>query len=133
MMFGELRNRNKGNDKYELLRFATKLNTKIIGGASKLLSFFIKNYKPISIDTYQEIRTSLSDTFYQKLGFSKIGKTVYDYHYSDGKSLYHRALFTKKKLINEGFDSTKTEKVIMKERGFYRIESFGHYKFVWNS
>jgi hypothetical protein len=42
MTFGQ---RNiTGKSSFELIRFCSKLNTQIIGGASKLFQYFIKNY-----------------------------------------------------------------------------------------
>ena len=37
---------------WELVRFCNKLNTRVIGGASKLLSHFIKSYNPTSIVSF---------------------------------------------------------------------------------
>lgn len=59
---------------WELLRFATLSATRIQGGASKLLSAFIKEHKPTSIVSYSDIRYNpdTERSMYPKLGFSLI-------------------------------------------------------------
>ena len=58
MTFGNRRvamgKKSTNDDEYELLRFCNKLNTNIIGGASKLFKYFIDTYKPEEITTYAD-------------------------------------------------------------------------------
>ena len=57
MTFGGLRkNLNQVNTEgsFELLRFCNKLNTSVIGGASKLLSHFEKYQKPKQLTSYAD-------------------------------------------------------------------------------
>jgi hypothetical protein len=56
------------NYKYELVRFASKLGTQVIGGASKLLKYFEINYNPKSIISYADRRYSNGKLYYA-LGF----------------------------------------------------------------
>jgi hypothetical protein len=42
----------KKEDGYELVRFCNKLNTRVVGGASKLLKYFIQIYNPSKIISY---------------------------------------------------------------------------------
>lgn len=42
-------------------------------------------------------------------------------------------MFTKHKLIESGGDKTKTESVIMRERGYMKIWDTGNIKFQWKS
>jgi hypothetical protein len=42
MTFG--RRKITGKSSFELIRFCSKLNTQIIGGANKLFKYFINNY-----------------------------------------------------------------------------------------
>lgn len=71
MTFGSLR-KNLGckntKNTYELLRFCNKLNTTVIGGASKLLNYFIKTYNPEKIISYADKRWSKGN-LYETLGF----------------------------------------------------------------
>ena len=117
---------NKTNIKgdYEMLRYCNKLNTQVIGGASKLLKYFVKTYQPKSILTFADRRYSNGD-LYKQLGFEFIGNTKPNYWYYNNKTKeikkHYRFGFRKDVLIREGFDSYKTEKEIMLERGYLKI------------
>ena len=113
---------------YELLRFCNKLNTNVIGGASKLFNYFIKTYQPIEIVTYAD-RSISQGKLYKTLGFTFIGKTKPNYYYIIGDIRYHRFKFRKDKLIKQGFDSNKTEHEIMIDRKILRIYDSGNLKY----
>jgi very-short-patch-repair endonuclease len=122
-------NKRTVNDEYEMLRFCNKLNTTVIGGASKLLSYFIKIYEPKSILTFVDRRYS-DGNFYKQLGFKYLGNTEPNYWYFKNNELkqYHRFGFRKDVLVKEGHDPNKTEKQIMRERGYLRIYDSGNIK-----
>jgi hypothetical protein len=128
MTFGLLRKSmgqiSKENN-YELLRFCNKLNTNVIGGASKLLKHFINNYKPVEIISYADKRWSQGN-LYNKLGFDFIHDSNPNYWYIINKTRKHRFAYRKDVLVKEGFDSTKSEHEIMKDRGIYRIYDCGN-------
>ena len=115
-------------DEYELLRFCNKINTNVIGGASKLFKYFIKKYNPSEITTYAD-RSFSRGKLYEKLGFKFVSKTQPNYCYVIGRKKYYRFNFRKNILINEGFDPNKTEHEIMLERKIYRIYDSGNLKF----
>ena len=125
------------NNNYELIRFCSKLNTLVIGGFSKLLKYFIKNYKPSIIKTFADIRWSNIDhllTVYEKNGFSfvKITKPNYWYIYKlNCLKRLHRYNFTKHSIMSKHkeLDNTKTEWELMKELGYNRIWDCGNLKF----
>jgi len=121
------------NDEFELLRFCNKLNTQVIGGASKLLSFFIKNYKPKLILTFADRRYSNGD-LYEKLGFKFIKNTKPNYWYFQKNKLirYHRFKFRKDILVKNGYNSNKTEKEIMIKNKYYYIYDCGNKKYLLN-
>ena len=133
MMFGKQR-KNMGVkseiDRYELLRFCNKLNTNIIGGASKLFKYFIENYKPKEIITYAD-RFFSKGELYKQLGFKFVHKTKPNYYYIINKNRKNRFNFRKDVLIKDGFDPNKTEHEIMLERKIYRIYDSGQLKFIW--
>jgi len=135
MTFGTLR-KNLGQKSkegsWELLRFCNKLNTNVIGGASKLFKHFINNYQFESIISYAD-RSWSKGNLYEKLGFKLSHETKPNYHYIDKINIIriNRFNFRKDKLISEGFDTTKTEHEIMLERGYYRIYNSGSYKFIY--
>jgi hypothetical protein len=58
---------------YELIRFANLLNTTVVGGFDKLLSFFEEDCKPDDIMTYADLEWS-DGTSYKRLGFKPISE-----------------------------------------------------------
>lgn len=135
MTFGKLR-KNLGNVSkkgyFELIRYCNVLNSNVVGGASKLLNYFKKNYYFESIITYS--KNDYSDgNLYKKLGFSYIHETGCGYTYvGSSKIRENRYKFNKHTLIKEGFDSNKSEKEIMVDRGYYRVYDSGNKKWELN-
>lgn len=110
------------NKKYqwELIRFCSKLNTRVIGGASKLLKHFIRNINPKSIISYANLRFS-DGGLYEKLGFTLLGKSQTNYFYIKDGIMYNRTLFQKSKLkrrLGDKFDPKLTEKENMYKNGY---------------
>jgi hypothetical protein len=128
--FGNLR-RSLGNKPkagcYELIRFCNKKNYTVIGGASKLLKYFIKNYKPIEIVSYSD-KSRSDGNMYEKLGFELVSETKPNYYWVIDGIRKHRFNFRKDKLVKEGANSNKTELEIMSEKGYYRIFDCGSKK-----
>ena len=62
------------NDNIEIIRFCNKLNYQIIGGASKLFSYFKKQYNYKNIISYAECDIS-NGKLYEKLGMSYISRS----------------------------------------------------------
>lgn len=131
MTFGKSRSPLRTNlleEEYEMYRFCNKINHNIVGGMSKLLKYFIKNYKPKSIISYADRSISVGNS-YEKLGFIKEGNTLPGYHWIvDGIRTY-RYNWRKDKLVKMGFDSNKTEDEIMKEMGNSKIWNPGNIKY----
>jgi hypothetical protein len=119
---------------WEMVRFCNKLNVVIPGGASKLFSYFIKNYNPTSIVSYSD-RRYFDGNIYSTLGFNFINNTPPGYHYisKDYKQLINRMQFQKHKQKNklETFDPSLSEWDNMKINGFDRIWDCGHGKWIW--
>lgn len=115
---------------YELLRFCNKLNHSVVGGASKLFNYFIKNYEPTSVISYADRSWSKGD-LYQLLGFDLVNKTKPNYYYIINKNRVNRYNFRKDKLIKEGYNPNKTEREIMLDRGIYRIYDSGSLLFEY--
>lgn len=67
MTFGKPRNTDKAQ--FELMRLASISNLQVVGGASKLLNYFIKTYNPSSILTYADNNLG-SHRVYEKIGFT---------------------------------------------------------------
>ncbi|MCK9477005.1 MAG: hypothetical protein M0R46_13855 [Candidatus Muirbacterium halophilum] len=134
MTFGKKRkmmNSKSKEGEYELLRFCNKLNTNVVGGASKLFKHFIKNYNYSEITTYAD-RSHSQGNLYEKLGFEFISITKPNYYYILNKKRHHRFNFRKDVLVKNGFDENKSEHEIMLERKIYRIYNVGNLKYRFN-
>jgi hypothetical protein len=133
MSFGKLRKSlgfNKKDDSWELYRYCSSLNTNIVGGFSKMLSYFENEIKPNLLISYANRDwTSIFNNVYDKNNFSFISKTPINYFYFKNDKKSHRFKFNKFNLIKQGFDKNKTEKEIMKENGFFKIYGCGNLKF----
>jgi len=127
--------RSKFNKEYqwELSRFCNKLNTSVIGGASKLLKYFIEVYNPNNIVSYSDKSWSTGN-LYDKLKFEKIKESKASYYYVDKITLekFHRFSFRKDKLKQMGYDISKTEDEIMKEMNkYFKIWDCGKVVWLW--
>ena len=130
MTFGRRRNclgkrkENKKDNEYELLRFCNKIDTTVIGGASRLLKYFINSIQPEKIVSYADRRWSVGG-LYERLGFKETNKSAPSYFYVIGDKRYNRFSFRKDVLVKEGYDKNKSEHEIMLERSIYRIYDCG--------
>lgn len=138
MTFGKQRKnmgRNDTGNTYELIRFCNKLNTNVVGGASKLFKHFIKEFNPSSVISYADRRWSNGD-LYTKLNFSHVHNSRPNYFYIIGHKRKNRFGFRKDILVKEGYDANKSEHQIMFDRGIYRIYDCGtmlfEYKNIYN-
>ena len=133
MTFGHFRINMGGNNKkdhYELSRFCNKINTNVVGGASKLLSYFEKTYNPKEIISYADRRWS-DGNLYKTLYFKKEHTTKPNYFYFKKLIRENRFKYRKSELKRKfNADITKTEKEIMKEYGYKRIYDCGNIKFI---
>lgn len=117
---------------YELVRYCSKLNINIIGGASKLLKYFEKTYLPESIGSYSDRRWNTGG-LYTKLMFNFIHNSPPNYRYFKSGKTYSRQQFMKHKLkylFPEIYSEEKTEKEIMIEAGYYRVYDCGNSLFI---
>lgn len=134
MTFSKLRLPVGGKSKdnvWELTRFCNKCGYSIVGGASKLLNFFLKTKRPLEIQTYSDNMIS-NGSLYQKLGFKYLHTSNPGYWYTINGVRYHRFNFRKDKLVKQGGDSNKFEHEIMEEMGYLRVWSAGNKKWIWN-
>lgn len=133
MTFGNLRKnlgRSKKDGHFELLRFCNKINSTTVGGASKLLKYFEKTYKPKEIISYADKRWSEGNLYFN-LGFTHKHDSQPNYFYiKTGSKRLPRFKFRKDILVSSGFDPSKTEKEIMKERGYNRVYDCGASLFI---
>jgi hypothetical protein len=99
------------NCEYELIRFCNKLDTSVIGGASKLLKYFIRNYNPNEIISYADRRWS-NGGMYEKLGFDKLKLNQPSFFIIEGKLRKSRFKYQKHKLNDLGFDVDKDKSAL---------------------
>ena len=121
--------KNKSENEWELSRFCSKQNNAVVGGASKLLNYFINTYSPSKIISFACLDIS-NGSLYKRLGFEESNYSEgYWYINSKDNKRYHRSTFTKAKLIQDGYDPDMTESEIMAMRKFYKIYDCGRIKF----
>ena len=111
--------KSTNNNEYKLLRFCNKLNTNVIGGASKMFKYFIKTYHPEEIITNTD-RSFNQGKLYKNLGFEYFGKTEPNYYYIINGIRKHSKNIDKNKMKSEILD-----------RKIYRIYDSGNLKFCW--
>jgi hypothetical protein len=122
-------NSKSSSSEFELVRFVTNGDS-VVGGASKILKHFIKNFNPTKIISYADLRWSEGHV-YELLGFKKETNPTIGYWYtSNYEKREHRFNFTKNQLIKEGADPSKTEWQLMQELGYDRIWDCGHQKYI---
>lgn len=133
MTFGKCRFNKKYE--WELIRFCSKLNTHIIGGAGKLLSYFEKNYNPSSLISYADRKWSQGN-LYLKLDFKLDHKSKPDYKYWNRKRGVYmpesRIKYQKHKLekLLPNFNPKISESENMKHAGFMKIYDCGNLVFI---
>lgn len=113
-------------DSFELVRFCNKLNTTVVGGASKLLKYFVKMYSPNKIVSYSS--NDISDGgLYQTLGFTSNNhiNPCYWYVHQATMERFHRLAFCKARLKEMGYDTTQTESTIMSNLPYFKINDSG--------
>lgn len=129
MSFGKLRinlgQKNRNNDVYELIRFCNKLNTNVIGGASKLLKYFITIEKPKEIISYADRRWSVGN-LYEKMRFVMDHTSNPNYFYVIDNVRKNRFNFRKDILIKKyGCKKEETEHEFCLKKGWNRIYDCG--------
>ncbi len=125
--------KSRFNKKYdwELVRYCNKLDLTVVGGASKLFNWFLKNNDG-SIISYANRRYS-NGNLYHLLKFKLTDSTRPNYMYFRNSVLLSRVKCQKHKLskLLENFDEKMSEKENMKNNGYNRIYDCGNYVFVF--
>ena len=113
---------------WNLSRFCNLLNHQVIGGASKLLNYFIKENNPKRVISYADKDWS-NGNLYNILGFNLVNESKPDYKYIVDGLRKSKQNFTKSKLEKLGHDISLTESQIMSNLGINRIYDCGKMKF----
>lgn len=118
------------NDTMELYRMASKLNTTVVGGGSKLLAF-VKNLINKPIISYCD-RSKSSGRGYVAMGFTLLRKSPPGYFWTDGNEPISRYKCSKQKLKSwlKSYDETLSESENMFRANYRRYWDCGNYVFI---
>jgi hypothetical protein len=120
---------------WEIIRFATKLNTTIVGGASKLFKAFTNTYNPESVLSYADLRFGAGGV-YEKLGFaySHTSDVGFSYHRKDGTVLsrYQGQRHRLPELLGDKFDESKSARDNMVSNGWHLLYDCGNNVYKWS-
>ena len=140
MAFSTPRSVGANYPQWELVRYATLVNTQVVGGASKLFKYFVNTYKPDSIVSFCDLRFSSlnpEETVYHKLGFKFEGRTRPNYRYRDPVyyQTFSRQSFQKSKLSKKlaEYHDDLSESELMSLNGYVKQYDCGNFKFVWRN
>lgn len=133
MTFGTPRYNKKYE--YELVRYCTTAN--VTGGAEKLLSYFIKQFSPVSIISYCDL-SKFTGRVYEKLNFKLVRKSSPSKHWYNMKTKQH---ITDNLLRQRGFDQLfktnygkgTSNEALMLEAGFVEVYDCGQATYVWHN
>lgn len=114
------------NYSWELIRYANKLNTNVIGGFSRLLTHFRK-INTGSIISYCDLMLFTGE-MYRISGFTYLGNTEPNFFYFKGSSIKSRESMQKHKLsaILKDFDSTLTADQNLLNNGWGKVWNCGN-------
>ena len=119
-------------NEWELSRFCSKLNTRVVGGCGKMLAYFISKYNPGVIYSFSS--HDISDgNLYKSLGFERDRDNVSYWYVDSSYKRHHRSAFTKQSIIKRGWKTDKggwKEVDVMREHGYHRIYDSGQTKWV---
>ena len=117
----------------ELIRFCSKKGITVQGGASRLLKYFEREYKPKSLLSYANRRWSTGNV-YEKLGFEfKHNSSPNFFWFFPGENkLMSRIIFQKHKLkgLLENFNENKSASENMYNNGFRKIYDCGNKVYI---
>lgn len=132
MTFGKSRHFiGNGKMEYELLRFCNKLNTNVVGGASKLFKHFVNTYNPNSVLSYCDRRWSKGN-LYNNLGFTFSHFSKPNYYYVIGNVRKNRFNYRKSILVKKyGCHQDMSESEFCKRQKWYRIYDCGTAVYEW--
>jgi len=109
---------------WELLRYCSK--TTVVGGPSKLFSYFRKNYNPEYIISFSDKRWNTGN-LYEQLGMTYVGDTKLNYFYFLKDKRENRIGHRKTK----DDDQELTEEMNRRKQGYLRIWDCGSKKYEW--
>lgn len=128
---------SESDGEYELVRFCNKLNTQIVGGASKLFKHFVNILNPSSVMSFSD-RAHTRGHLYEVLGFQEVRRSEPGYVWVNEKTdiAYNRVNTQKhnlkKFLKDDSIDLSQTETQIMESHGFLKVYDSGTVTWKWS-
>ena len=124
------------NYEWELLRYCNKLNTSVVGGASKLFKNFLKENNPESVISYSD-KSFNTGNLYNMLGFEYSHTSSPNYKYISERdnlilSRYQCQKHKLSNLLKDNFDENLTETENMYNNGFHKIFDCGNDVWIYN-
>lgn len=123
--------RKSDSDDWELSRFCSLCDTTVVGGASKLLKYFVSNYKFGKLVSFSDIAHT-SGKLYPLLGFTKVSVSAPSYVWVHLKTdAYHKRTACMKSKLKKLFNDPTidiehlTEKQIMESHGYAQVFDSG--------
>lgn len=119
----------------ELVRYCSKLNTTIVGGASKLFKAFINNNPNTTVVSYSDRKWSQGD-IYKTLGFKHSHTSQPNYRYYSGNASLSRYQCQKhllKDKFPQYYDPKLSESEIMYNAGYSRVFDAGSDVWIYNT
>lgn len=121
--------RREMSNTWELARYATKLGTQVVGGFSRCLKWFERQYDPNEVISFADKRwCDQFSNVYETTGFVREGDVPRNYWYIQGQKRYHKFGFRKAKFKSkypEVYSPNKTEAQMAEEIGLHRIYDCG--------
>ena len=125
MTFGKPRYNKKYQ--WELLRLCTHSDYKVTGGASKLFSYFLKEYKPESIISYCDL-AKFDGKVYEQLGFHHVKDTEPQKVWSKGSEKITDNLLRQRgydQLCNANYGKGTNNEELMLDHGWLPVYDCG--------
>lgn len=122
---------DKEKDHYILNRYATNKN--VVGGFTKLLKHFEREYNYPKIITFVDLRWSEGKLFYNS-GFKLESELPPDYYWTKRENRWHKSNWRHSEMKNklENYDPNLSETENMHNHGFLKIWDCGKLKFIKN-
>jgi hypothetical protein len=123
--------RKKKDDDWELTRMCSR--KRIHGGASKLFSYFVKQFNPSTVITFSDLRWSQGEV-YLNMGFELDGDVPPMQSYVVSyKNRFSKRKYSKSRLVSSGHSPDLSEWQILQGLGIDRIWDCGKKRFIWRS
>lgn len=133
MTFGKPRY-NK-NYQWELLRLCSHFKYNIVGGASKIFSYFVQTYKPESIISYCDY-SKFSGKVYERLGFNLVLVNKPQKNWSKNKTRITDSLLRQRgydQLFKTNFGKGSSNEQLMLDSGWKPVCDCGQATYVWEA